>query len=42
MKTLLIIANTVFVCYCAHLYFTFDPMTSAINRTVLEVVASIN
>jgi hypothetical protein len=38
MKTLMIIVNTAFVCYALHLLSTYDPLTVAINRAVLEAV----
>ncbi len=41
MKTFMIILNTAIVCYCVALYNDYDPLTSAINRVVLEVVTGM-
>jgi hypothetical protein len=41
MKTIMTILNTATVCYCIYLASTYDPLTAAINRAVLEVVAGL-
>jgi hypothetical protein len=41
MKTFMIILNTAIICYCVHLYVNYDPMRSAIDRVVLEVVTGM-
>jgi len=41
MKTFMIVLNTAIVCYGIHLLVTHDPLTSAINRVVLEVVTGL-
>jgi len=41
MKTFGIVLRTIIVCYCAHLASTYDPLTAAINRVVLEVVTGM-
>jgi hypothetical protein len=38
MKTLMIILNTVVVCYCVSLYVNQDPMKISIERAVLTAV----
>ncbi len=41
MKTVMIVLNVVIVCYAVNLVADYDPTAAAINRTVLEVVASL-
>ncbi len=41
MKTVMIVLNVVIVCYGVNLVVDYDPTVAAINRAVLEVVASL-
>ena len=41
MKTIMIVMNTVIVCYAVTLFANYNPTAAAINRVVLEVVAGL-
>jgi len=41
MKIFGIVTSTIIVCYCVHLASTYDPLRTAINRVVLEVVTGL-
>lgn len=41
MKTFMIILNTTIIAYGIHLYVGYEPLASAINRVVLEVVTGM-